>query len=73
MEVILPEIPEMEIYKDYLNQWVKNRQISDVNVLRVKCVNLESAEFCRIDNSPLEGIIFPSNGLLIMNRRYLKI
>lgn len=44
----MPEIPEMEIYKDYLNKWVKDKQISVVNVLRVKCVNLESTEFCRI-------------------------
>lgn len=44
----MPEIPEMEIYKDYLNQWVKDKQIDDVNVLRIKCVNLESTEFCRI-------------------------
>lgn len=43
----MPEIPEMEIYKDYLNKWVKDKQISDVNVLRVKSVNLESTDFCR--------------------------
>ncbi|HZK86222.1 MAG TPA: DNA-formamidopyrimidine glycosylase family protein [Desulfosporosinus sp.] len=44
----MPEIPEMEIYKDYLNKWVKDKQISVVNVLRVKCVNLESTDFCRV-------------------------
>ena len=43
----MPEIPEMEIYKDYLNKWVKDKRISDVNVLRVKSVNLESTNFCR--------------------------
>ncbi len=43
----MPEIPEMEIYKDYLNSWVKDKIISDVNVLRVKSINLESADFCR--------------------------
>lgn len=43
----MPEIPEMEIYKDYLNKWVKNKRISEVNVLRVKSVNLESMDFCR--------------------------
>ncbi|HBW38705.1 Fpg/Nei family DNA glycosylase [Desulfosporosinus sp. BICA1-9] len=44
----MPEIPEMEIYKDYLNKWVKDKRISEVNVLRVKSVNLESTDFCRI-------------------------
>ncbi len=43
----MPEVPEMEIYKDYLNRWVKNKRISDVNVLRLKSVNLESTDFCR--------------------------
>ena len=43
----MPEIPEMEIYKDYLNRWVKDKRISEVNVLRVKSVNLESTDFCR--------------------------
>lgn len=43
----MPEIPEMEIYKDYLNKWVKDKRISDVHVLRVKSVNLESTDFCR--------------------------
>lgn len=42
----MPEIPEMEIYKDYLNRWVKDKRISDVNVLRAKSVNLESTDFC---------------------------
>ncbi|TGE39415.1 Fpg/Nei family DNA glycosylase [Desulfosporosinus fructosivorans] len=42
----MPEIPEMEIYKDYLNKWVKDKRISEVNVLRVKSVNLESVDFC---------------------------
>ena len=44
----MPEIPEMEIYKDYLNKSVKDKQINEVNVLRVKSVNLESTDFCRI-------------------------
>lgn len=43
----MPEIPEMEIYKDYLNIWVRDKRISEVNVLRVKSVNLESSDFCR--------------------------
>lgn len=43
----MPEIPEMEIYKDYLNKWVKDKRISEVNVLRVKSVNLESTDFIR--------------------------
>lgn len=43
----MPEIPEMEIYKDYLSKSVKNKRISDVHVLRVKSINLESADFCR--------------------------
>ena len=38
MEVIMPEIPEMEIYKDYLNKWVKDQQISEVNVLHTKYI-----------------------------------
>jgi formamidopyrimidine-DNA glycosylase len=45
--VIMPEIPEMEIYKNYLNKWVKDKRINDVNVLRAKSVNLESQIFCR--------------------------
>ncbi|MDP4126620.1 MAG: DNA-formamidopyrimidine glycosylase family protein [Bacillota bacterium] len=44
----MPEIPEMEIYKDYLKKWVKDKRISEVNVLRNKSVNLESTDFCRI-------------------------
>lgn len=43
----MPEIPEMEIYKDYLNTWVKDKRISEVNVLRDKSVNLENTDFCR--------------------------
>lgn len=43
----MPEIPEMEIYKDYLSKSVKDKRISDVHVLRVKSVNLENADFCR--------------------------
>jgi len=69
MEVIMPEIPEMEIYKDYLNKWVKDKQISEVNVLRDKSVNLESRDFCnniigkRIRDITRRGkyIIFPLN------------
>jgi len=34
----MPEIPEMEIYKDYLNKWVKDQQISEVNVLHTKYI-----------------------------------
>jgi len=44
----MPEVPEMEIYKNYLNQWVKEKRINKVHVLRAKSVNLESSEFCRI-------------------------
>ena len=29
-----------------MNKWVKDKQISDVNVLRAKCINLESTDFC---------------------------
>jgi len=47
MEVTMPEIPEMEIYKDYLSKLVKGKLITDANVLRVKSVNLESTDFCR--------------------------
>ncbi|WP_407313954.1 Fpg/Nei family DNA glycosylase [Desulfosporosinus sp. SB140] len=43
----MPEIPEMEIYKDYLNKWVKGKRISEVSVLRTKSVNLEGTDFCR--------------------------
>lgn len=43
----MPEIPEMEIYKNYLSKSVKGKQILDVNVLRVKSVNLESTDFCQ--------------------------
>lgn len=43
----MPEIPEMEIYKDYLNKWVKDKRINDANVLRVKSINLQSADFCQ--------------------------
>lgn len=41
----MPEVPEMEIYKDYLNQWVKGKEISEVNILRAKSINLELSEF----------------------------
>lgn len=41
----MPEIPEMEIYKNYLNQWVKNKKITQVNVLRLQSINLESSVF----------------------------
>ncbi len=43
----MPEIPEMEIYKNYLNQWIKDKKINEVNVLRAKSVNLESTQFCK--------------------------
>lgn len=44
----MPEIPEMEIYKDYLNRCVKGKRIDEVNVLRAKSVNLESTDFCQV-------------------------
>ncbi|MDQ7094051.1 DNA-formamidopyrimidine glycosylase family protein [Desulfosporosinus sp. PR] len=43
----MPEIPEMEIYRDYLNKWVKGKEIKKVKVLRVKSVNMESTAFCQ--------------------------
>lgn len=41
----MPEVPEMEIYKNYLNQWVKDKKITEVNILRTKSVNLSNTEF----------------------------
>lgn len=43
----MPEVPEMEIYKNYLNQWVRNKWIVEANVLRAKSVNQESSDFIR--------------------------
>lgn len=43
----MPEVPEMEIYKNYLNQWVRNKRIVEANVLRAKSVNQESSNFIR--------------------------
>ncbi|TGE33388.1 DNA-formamidopyrimidine glycosylase family protein [Desulfosporosinus sp. Sb-LF] len=44
----MPEIPEMEIYKDYLNRCVKDKRVDAVNVLRIKSVNIESTDFCKV-------------------------
>lgn len=44
----MPETPEMEIYKNYLNKWVKGKRIIDINVFRAKSINLESEEFCQL-------------------------
>lgn len=44
----MPETPEMEIYKNYLNKWVKGKRIVDINVLRTKSLNLESTVFCNL-------------------------
>lgn len=44
----MPEIPEMELYKDYLNKWVKDKRIIEVDVIRVKSINMESTDFCQI-------------------------
>lgn len=41
----MPETPEMEIYKNNLNKWVKGKQIVEINVLRAKSLNLESTVF----------------------------
>ncbi|GAB6154237.1 Fpg/Nei family DNA glycosylase [Desulfosporosinus burensis] len=43
----MPEIPEMEIYKNYLTKWVKDKRIIESNVLRAKSLNLESTDFCQ--------------------------
>ncbi|HBW34297.1 Fpg/Nei family DNA glycosylase [Desulfosporosinus sp. BICA1-9] len=43
----MPETPEMEIYKNYLTKWVKDKRIIESNVLRAKSLNLESADFCQ--------------------------
>ncbi|ODA40971.1 DNA-formamidopyrimidine glycosylase family protein [Desulfosporosinus sp. BG] len=42
----MPEAPEMELYKNYLNKWVKGKRIIEINVLRTKSLNLESTDFC---------------------------
>ena len=42
----MPETPEMEIYKNYLKKWVKEKRIIEINVLRAKSLNLESTVFC---------------------------
>ncbi|AET67650.1 formamidopyrimidine-DNA glycosylase [Desulfosporosinus orientis DSM 765] len=53
----MPEIPEMEIYEHYLNQLVKNKKISRVNVLRLKSINLESTVFSsQVMNKQITGI-----------------
>ena len=41
----MPETPEMEIYKNYLNKWVKEKRIIEINVLRTKSLNLERTVF----------------------------
>ncbi|MDA8223991.1 DNA-formamidopyrimidine glycosylase family protein [Desulfosporosinus sp.] len=54
----MPEVPEMEIYKNYLNQWVKDKKISRANVYRAKSVNLESKEFCTtVIGKQIKGIL----------------
>jgi len=53
----MPEVPEMEIYKNYLNEWVKDKKINKVNVLRAKSVNLECAEFSKaVIGKQIKGI-----------------
>lgn len=51
---IMPEIPEMEIYKNYLNQWVRGKTIREVIVLRPKSINIPTDDF--INN--LTGVVF---------------
>ncbi len=41
----MPEIPEMEIYKNYLNQVVKGKRIARIVISRPKSVNLSVEEF----------------------------
>lgn len=41
----MPEIPEMEIYRGHLGQWVSNRIIKQVFVPRVKAINIPVEEF----------------------------
>ncbi|MCB8814364.1 Fpg/Nei family DNA glycosylase [Desulfosporosinus shakirovi] len=54
----MPEAPEMEIYKNYLNQWVKDKKINQANVYRAKSVNLESKEFCTtVIGKQIKGIL----------------
>lgn len=43
----MPETPEMEIYENYLNKWVKDQRIIEINVLRAKSINLDSSVFCQ--------------------------
>lgn len=49
----MPEVPEMEIYKDYLNRWVKEKTIKEVLVLRPRSINIPSDEFV----SNLTGVV----------------
>jgi len=41
----MPEIPEMEIYKNYLNQYAAGKQITDVRVERPRSINRAVEEF----------------------------
>lgn len=41
----MPEIPEMEIYKNFLNKYVGGRQVTDVRVERPRSINREVGMF----------------------------
>lgn len=43
----MPELPEMETYRRLLEEVVKGRKVTDVEVNRKKCVNLPADTFCQ--------------------------
>lgn len=66
----MPETPEMEIYKNYLNKWVKGKQIVEINVLRTKSLNLESTVFCNLLIGKLIQDITRRGNVLIFHLNY---
>lgn len=44
----MPEIPEMEIYRDFLNRYVSGKQVTGVQVERTRSINRDVGEFIRL-------------------------
>lgn len=53
----MPEIPEMELYKNHLNRWVRGKKILGVRIYRAKSINRSENEFIPgIQGSELQEI-----------------
>jgi formamidopyrimidine-DNA glycosylase len=53
----MPEVPEMELYKEYLQKFVKGKEVKDIHIIREKSINLPSNDFkSRVEGSQILDI-----------------